>query len=283
MSIYTESGYATSERETHKAIENALKRARNRHTVLDKRDRPICTDLELAAVDYDGRTKWTRALCDEFERRFNLPDSETDFFWFCIADVNCVERLKSGGGGCLPHYIRGYRTGLSGLSYVSMLEPSIYVSSSLITPPSLSLRYRFEAVVSWHCHGIAWGPSRKEMSHHFKNVEASGAFKPIAPPMKGCWAQFIQPKYVGDKLAYMNKTPRLANRIYCSNPDNVDLSYEFTQQEAKCRPGQHIEYFKLLGQHAMDELAFAGGKGRDILRSVKKQFLLRPRAEPIYI
>ena len=119
MSIYANSGYAQSEKETHKEIAYALEKARNRRLVLDHRDNPICSDYELAAVDLMGRRKWTKALCDEFERRFNLPDSETEFFWFCIVDTDCLQELNSPRGTefYIDHSIDRYRPALQGVSY----------------------------------------------------------------------------------------------------------------------------------------------------------------------
>jgi len=279
MSIYSDSGYSDSERKTHREIKDALDRARNRHLVHDKRGNVICSDYELAAVDYDGRTKWTKALCDEFEKRFGLPKSEVHFFWFCLVHTGCMDRFKSTyyrrhPEGCIKYYRRGLRD----LNYVAMLEPSIYVSCSKVAPPALQRVYEFEPVASWHIHGVAWGKDRQAMRDHFNAVEESGAYVPIATNLKGCWARFIPPELVGSKLAYMNKTPRKVNRIWCKNPRDLNRNFQFNQREEFCRPGEHVQYFSLLSKYTMDELSLAGGEGSDILRTIKAPFLLRTRS-----
>ena len=155
-----------------------------------------------------------------------------------------------------------------------MIEPSIYVSTSRIRPPALSSGYKFQSVISWHCHGLAWGRPRDEMREYFNAVEDSKEFCAIAPPMKGCWAQFIRPQLVGEKLAYMNKTPPEVSRVWCTNGHQATdaTEYAFQQDSELCTPGQHIHYFRILADITMNQLAFAGGEGAKILRAVKKPY-----------
>jgi len=285
MSNHSSLTYGKQERTTHRAIDNALNSARNRQKVMDKRGRIKCSDYELAAVSLNGRLKWEKALRLELGRHLGLmPNANitsNDVFWFCFVDVNCLQRCHYQYGASFKPLkcINSYRKGLKGLSYVAMLEPAIYASSSRIKPPAFEHLGQFEKTISWHCHGLAWGESRKEMRLRFNEIEARGIYVPAVPNLKGCWAKFIQPELISQKIGYMCKTPRLTNRVYCRNPDKFDEEkWEFEQEEMKSRPGEHILYFKLLAPYTLDQLTFAGGDGSKILQTVKAPFVSRTKA-----
>lgn len=282
MHMEWKSEYESIEMDTHREIRRALDTAQNRRKVKDKKGRVVYSDYELAAVSLRGRLQWVKALFEELNCAFDAGDDAWDYpiFWFCLADTKCLERTHKYGPAITPKKcIKRYRHGLSGLNYMAMLEPAIYTSFSRKRPSTLTHLYPFEKVVSWHCHGIAWGPSRQELRRHFNSLEDDKIYTPIAPGLKGCWAQYIQPNKVGDKVAYMCKTPRLVNRLYLSNPDELeDDEWRFTQKEAKARPGEHVFYFKLLSDVTLDQLAFGGGEGSKVLSKVKAPFQARVRS-----
>jgi hypothetical protein len=250
---------------------------------MDSRGRVVCSDYELAAVDLHGRLKWTRALCEEIQSFFDLEHDATagdrSFFWFSFADTGCAARRYSYVPFKPLEAINYYRRGMRGLNYIAMLEPAIYASSSRKCPPVLKDLFRFEPLVSWHTHGIAWGDDRKKLRARFNNIEARQLYVPLIPNLKGCWAKYIRPHLLVQKITYMCKTPRLVNRVYCTNPDEFDQDrWTFKQEEAKARPGEHIHYFKLLSKYMLDELAFGGGEGTKILQRVKAPFVRRVNA-----
>ena len=128
-----------------------------------------------------------------------------------------------------------------------MLEPAIYASTSLKRPPAFKDLFPFETLVSWHTHGLAWGDNRKELRSRFNEIETQKTYIPVIPNLKGCWAKFIRPKLLPEKIGYMCKTPRVVNRVWCQNPDEFsEDAWVFQQKEAEARPGEHIRYFKLL-------------------------------------
>lgn len=278
-----ESGFASTERRTHRAIKHALEFARNRNKVMNSRGQVIRTDYELAAVDLNGRLKWTEALCDELEAVLEIEDNLTSesrfFFWFSFADTKCAARAYSQYRSNPLKTINRYRRGLRGLNYIAILEPAIYASVSRRQPPAFKDLYPFENLISWHTHGIAWGESRKRLRSRFNEIEARQIYEPLIPNLKGCWAKFIKPRLLGQKIAYMCKTPRVVNRVYCINPDKIDEnSWIFEQKEAEARPGEHIQYFKLLARFTLDQLTFGGGEGTKILQRVKAPFIRRVNA-----
>jgi hypothetical protein len=155
-----------------------------------------------------------------------------------------------------------------------MLEPAIYASFSTKRPAAFRDLQQFESTVSWHTHGIAWGENREEMRSRFNDIEASRLYVPLVPGLKGCWAKFLGAKHLGEKIAYMCKTPRVVNRVYCQNPEELDDElWTFRQKKAKARPGEHIQYFKLLADYTLDQLAFGGGEGSTVLQRVKRPFV----------
>jgi hypothetical protein len=257
-----------------------LEFARNRKLVQNKRGQLVCSDYELSAVDLRGRLKWTKALCDELEECFDIDGDPIEggrsFFWFCCADVECAARRYSSLYYAPLKAINHYRRGFRGLNYIAMLEPVIYASFSQNRPPALRHLNHFEQIVSWHTHGLAWGDNRKELRERFNKIEEDELYVPLLPNLKGCWAKFINPEYLGQKVAYMCKTPRVVNRVYCKNPEQFDRDcWTFQQKEAEAQPGQHIHYFKLLAPYTLDQLAFGGGEGSEILQRVKKPFVQR--------
>jgi hypothetical protein len=283
MSLCFESNYIRSEKRTHSAIAYALEFARNRTMVMDRRGRIICSDHELAAVELQGRLKWTRALCEELEVCFGLRNDpkagDRSFFWFSCADSECTGRTYAQVPFNPLRCIGRYRRGLRGLNYIAMLEPAIYASASHKCPPEFQHLHPFDMLVSWHTHGLAWGDDRKDMRARFDDIEACGLYVPLIPNLKGCWAQFIRPNLLAQKIAYMCKTPRVVNRVYCQNPEQFDRElWIFRQKEAKARPGEHIRYFKLLANYTLDQLAFGGGEGSKLLQRVKAPFIRRANA-----
>jgi len=283
MSLYTKSGYASIERRTHHAIQHALECARNRNKVRNSRSQVICSDYELAAVNLHGRLKWTRALCDELESFFEPVHEKKSrdqfFFWFSFADTSCATRRRSYVPFNPLTAIHRYRRGLRGLNYIAMLEPAIYASVSRRRPPAFRDLFPFEPLVSWHIHGLAWGNDRKTLRSRFNDIEAQQIYVPLVPNLKGCWAEYIGPNLLGEKVGYMCKTPRVVKRVWCKNPDEFfEEKWSFQQREAKARPGEHIRYFKLLAKYTLDQLAFGGGEGSKILQRVKAPFIRRVNA-----
>ncbi|HZL51797.1 MAG TPA: hypothetical protein VFC37_12695, partial [Terracidiphilus sp.] len=188
-----------------------------------------------------------RALCDELESFLGLEDGPRaggpSFFWFSFADSECAARTYSQVSFKPLEWVDHYRRGLRGLNYIAMLEPAIYASFSTKRPPAFRNLGQFESTVSWHTHGIAWGDNRKEIRSRFNSIEARGLYVPLVPNLKGCWAKFIRPKLLGQKIGYMCKTPRVVNRVYCQNPREFDDElWTYRQKEAKARPGEHIQY-----------------------------------------
>jgi hypothetical protein len=250
---------------------------------MDRRGRIICSDYELAAVDLRGRLRWTEALCDELESFFELDCNSSSgnrfFFWFSCADVDCATRTYSQIPFKPLETVNCYRQGLRGLNYVAMLEPTIYASTSHKRPPAFKGLFRYETLVSWHIHGVAWGDDRKELRSRFNEIEAKQIYVPVVPNLKGCWAKFVKPNLLPEKIAYMCKTPRVVNRVWCWNPDEFsEEAWLFDQREAEARPGEHIRYFKLLAKYTLDQLALGGGEGSKILQRVKAPFIRRVNA-----
>src|SRR5665213_729479 len=137
MSNHSSLTYGKQERATHRAINNALDTARNRLTVMDRRGRIKCSDYELAAVSLNGRLKWEKALRLELGRHLGLTPNENiashDVFWFCFADVNCLQRYHYQYKASFKPLtcINSYRKGLNGLSYVAMLNEPMQMTDGM--------------------------------------------------------------------------------------------------------------------------------------------------------
>jgi hypothetical protein len=164
---------------------------------------------------------------------------------------------------------------LRGINYISMLEPAIYSSWSRKKPHAFLSLPQAGRIVSWHCHGLAWGADRKELRARFNEVTERRLYDSWIQGVDGTWARYIAPGLVAQKLSYMCKTPPKVKRIYCRNPDEPRSDWLFRQWEQKPRLGEHVWYYKILAHYTLDQLTFGGGSGAFLIQKAARPFLRR--------
>jgi hypothetical protein len=281
MEFFRHTGLARQERTSRWALSDALQTARNRQCVkgLQVLDQPEAKFLY--AVNGFARIKWGKALCDEFERHFDLlrrSYPSQPLFWITLVDVEC--RTSPGQLLSDVDVFRRRLTGsLRGLSYIGMIEPAYYVNICSGTNCSL------KRGIFWHFHAICWGESGAQMKTRFDAINRRPDYLyPIAPGLDAADWRPIPDRlladgsrtYLQDKSRYMLKSPQKAYRIYqIKNSDGQSVGFQ--QKKDKLRPGERITLFNVMQSLFLDRMAAGGGEGTEILRRAKRVALAQLR------
>lgn len=156
-------------------------------------------------------------------------------------------------------------SGLKGLSYIGMIEPGYYTNI-------YQSEEKQKNVVSWHGHFLAWGVSRKQLNRHLDKIKSR--FTPIMPDLCAVHKKRIPPDQFGYKLWYIIKSPRreysIGRRL---NSDGRTGKSRFKQNSRDIRPGNRVKLFKIMRDMYLDQLAMAGGEGRNLLQQIKYEAL----------
>ena len=85
----------------------------------------------------------------------------------------------------------------------------------------------------------------------------------------------ITPDQFGYKLWYIVKSPRTEYSIgRRRNPDKSTGNTRFKQNSRNIRPGHQVKLFNLMRDMYLDQLAMAGGGGRQLLQQIKYEAFL---------
>jgi hypothetical protein len=126
-----------------------------------------------------------------------------------------VASFSAAAGIDIPAFAPTLRNGLTGLSYIGMIEPALYVN---IAPGIRSSRKR---AVSWHVHAICWGEDPEQMRKRFARANREQVYRSITPGQCGAHQKEIPRKFLtdsnrtffADKIRYMLKSPSKAYLI----------------------------------------------------------------------
>lgn len=222
----------------------------------------------LPAVNTKARIKWGHEFIRQIYRFFNLADDDhgpiEPVFLVTLAE-------KSGLTSDQPQHIhlshikRKLAAGMVGLSYIGMIEAGYYNNIYQ------SGKNR-NNVVSWHGHFLVWGVSRKQLNRHLNKIKPR--FKPIMPGLCAVHKKRIEPDQFGYKLWYIIKSVRkeysIGRRL---DSDKRTGNARFKQNSRNIRPGNRVKLFNLLREIYLDQLAMAGGEGRQLLQQIKYKAL----------
>jgi hypothetical protein len=268
-------GLRSQEKVTRKALCHAFDVARNRHQITLS-DRSLARSRELnAAVPY-ARVELGNSLWREFLAHFALsefqPIPSVPLFYVTPVDIGCMTALDAPQV-YVGEFVRQLRRGLRGLSYVGIVDVSLYANIS----PGTNFADR--SAVNWHLHLFAWGETREVFKARAKplNDEIEN-YRPIIPRPAGIgfhWQEVTEENY-SRRFRYMCKTPRKAYRI--GRTETMDAKgckiINLKQGKSLLRPGQRITLFNLLKQCPLEQLVVAGGEGvalrRRALRSLAR-------------
>jgi hypothetical protein len=263
-----------NEKEIGLLLENALflKRHRQKSNVNIMRS----ADAHyLPAVNSRARVKWGTIFIEEIFRLFDIANDQhgphDPAFLVTIADKSHLttdyqQKIQ------LSRIRRKIGAGLMGLSYIGMIEPGYY---NVIYDEFGNQR---KNVVSWHGHFLIWGIGDKPLAKHLAKIKS--CYTPIMPGLCAVHKKRIPPDQFGCKLWYILKSPRKEYSIGQRwERDEITGAVRFKQNSRKIRPGTRVKLFHLLREMYLDQLAMAGGEGRELLRRIKYEALREYRTK----
>jgi hypothetical protein len=161
---------------------------------------------------------------------------------------------------------RKLAAGMVGLSYIGMIEPGYY--NNIYSDAGKQRKN----VISWHGHFLVWGGTEKDLNGHLNKIKPR--FTPIMPGLCAVHKKRIPPGQFGYKLWYIIKSPRKEYSIgRRRNPDEKTGNTRFKQNSRNIRLGHRVKLFNIMQELFLDQLAMAGGEGRQLLQQIKYEAL----------
>ena len=125
-----------------------------------------------------------------------------------------------------------------------------------------------KAVVSWHGHFLVWGIEQEVLAKHVKKLNSR--FKAIMPNFAAAHQKQIEYGQFGYKLWYIVKSPCKEYSIgKRSKPGEETGKSNFKHNKRDIRLGARVKMFHLMKPLYLDQLAMAGGEGREPLYRIK--------------
>jgi hypothetical protein len=285
LSLFHESGLKKQELETGLELRHAMEVSRKFRPAKRTYFRQLLEALDsnpnlLSAVSPRSRIRWGKLICEALSDHFHLgldtPEPDQRIFFVTLCDRRCCTPDDAKDID-VPGFISLLVDSLRGLSYLGMLEPASYVNVCD------GVRIYDKRLVSWHVHLLVWGASRNKMKTRIDRLNDRRILQPIADGLAAGHQKCISKGKLASKIGYVLKAPqngyRLA-KIRWVMPDG-EIIPKFKQFKDKLRPGERLTLFQLMHDMHLDELAVAGGEGRDILRRVKRRLLRDlPKSHP---
>jgi hypothetical protein len=227
---------------------------------------PIGSHLTLRAIDPRSRMIWARAFAESLLAFFGVegdddPTNRTIFFVTLISDVYAVADTEEPPN---PLKLTSWaRQMLNGFNCLGMIEPAYYTE---FRAQSADQKTRF---VSYHAHALVWGADKSEIRARLKdlNRKLSSAVpeKPAAHATRCASTADLT-----RRVFYLLKSPRKRYRV---GIDERKSDNPTKQSKDKLRPAERLRIHAHMRNLYLDELAFAGGEGRQLLAGIKKAAL----------
>lgn len=140
---------------------------------------------------------------------------------------------------------------LSGLDYIGMIEPALYVS--------MNRTHDFQRCLVVHCHVLAWGTSEAELQER-RETRAKGmkAFLPYASAFD--FAK-VDRRDLHQMLWYVFKLPNQQYQLHRRS------SGSFKQFDRKINGVNAVRVFHAMRRLSLADLALAGGQGINLMAS----------------
>ena len=223
----------------------------------------------LPAVNTKARIKWGHVFIRQIYEFFNLADDDNGpiepVFLVTLAEKSGLTTDQAQPIN-LSRIKRKLAAGMVGLSYIGMIEPGYY--NNIYNNAGETQKN----VISWHGHFLVWGVGRKQLNRRLNKIKPR--FTPIMPGLCAAHKKEIRPDQFGYKLWYLVKSPRKEYSIgRRRNSDKRTENTKFKQNSRNIRPGHRVKLFHLMRDMYLDQLAMAGGDGRQLLQTIKYEAL----------
>lgn len=266
-----QSRFAQLERERHARLISGLEWGRFERDLFQGPPQQVLRDVQfdhqpglmLSANSYQGRLRWHRAFARHLvmvvgPQSPGLVSQRDVHLLTLVDDTRCLtEAQERPAMKSLRH---GFGSCLTGLNFVGMLEPALYVS----VPFSRSTSRRLYA---WHFHAIVWDASAEDIQKVRTRVREH-QFSSLIPRAPALDITPVPLEDVLDVAGYINKSPRHQYSLAHILGGTRIQQYRRKATGANlARLHRHLE-----GLH-LDDLAVAGGEGTDVLRAIKAEAL----------
>ncbi|MFD1300265.1 hypothetical protein [Methylobacterium marchantiae] len=240
-------------------------------------DRETATELDPAnarfqlANNLQARLQFARITAEHLDRSVRaLPPDEPLFFVTLIERRFTVREDQAAAFKVHPLHSWTHQI-LRGCSYVGMVEAAHY-SNLDVTGAG------YQLAVSWHTHAIVWGVSEKRLREICD--AANRRYQTFVPGIDAAHVRPLKRSEVGGQALYMTKGQLSSTRVWALKDTVVDAvtgevttptTGEFTQKKDVIRPGASARMAQVFAGRPLGELAFAGGKGRTVLKTIRHE------------
>jgi hypothetical protein len=223
----------------------------------------------LPAVNCKARIKWGHEFIGQIYQFFNLAEYDDGpaepVFFVTLAEKSGLTTDQARPIN-LSRIKRKLAAGMVGLSYIGMIEPGYYSNIYNRTGE------KRKNVVSWHGHFLVWGVTEKDLNRHLNEIKPR--FTPIMPGLCAVHKKEIPPDQFGHELWYIVKSPRREYSIGRRRiADGRTGKARFKQNARNIRLGHRVQLFNIMRNMYLDQLAIAGGEGRQLLQQIKYEAL----------
>ena len=253
------------ERKASSLLKQALsfKRYHQRHLNLDVL-KPSDA-FYLPAANASARIKWGRIFIREVFDFFAIPHNDIypsePVFLVTLSDKSLVTSAEPQKMD-LQRMKRKLAGRLRGFNYLGMIEPAYY--NSIYDDDGDIAR----AVASWHGHFLVWGIEQEVLAKHVKNL--NGKFEAVMLNFAAAHQKQIEYGQFGYTLWYIVKSPCKEYSVgRRSKPGEETGKSNFKHNKRDIRLGARVKMFHLMKPLYLDQLAMAGGEGREPLYRIK--------------
>ena len=227
---------------------------------------PIDSHLTLRAIDPRSRMIWARAFAESALAFLGVegdddPANRAVFFVTLISDVYAVADTEEPPN---PLKLTSWaRQMLNGFNCLGMIEPAYYTEFRA-QPEDRKTR-----LVSYHAHALVWGADKREIRARIKNLNRK--LSSVVPEMPAAHAtRCASTADLTRQLFYLLKSPRKRYRVGIDKRKPGDPT---KQSKDDLRPAERLRIHAHMRNLYLDELAFGGGEGGQLLAAIKKKAL----------
>ncbi len=228
--------------------------------------------MVLYANNTDARLAFA-AVAKRHIAKLAEGDQEIRLFWVSLIPKQ-FDVPEDEAAGFNPKRLHAWtHQVLRGLSYVGMVEAALYTNLS-------ALMSGHQRTVSWHAHLIVWGAGEARVQQIMNGINQR--YVALLPGVNPAYAVPITGEQALGKTLYMLKAPQSEHRVYPRKVEEIDYETgevsqrstgRFKQKKRALRPRDLAKICKVLADKHLDQLALAGGQGREVLAAIRYEAL----------
>ena len=162
------------------------------------------------------------------------------------------------------------RQAMGDVPFVGMVEAALYHRWG---PRGRSL----SDWISWHCHLLAWGANRVELSRHLAPLRAR--HRSLREEVPSVHVQEVPLDDVERQSLYMLKAPQKLYRVeYFKRPWKSPITGErkppgWHTQKDWLQTGDRVRLLDIIGERTLDKLLFGNREGTELVNAIRSEAL----------